>query len=239
VEADAATVLAAYRQAAGGDALDRVRRLRATGVTYTTTTPSNQRLVLQVSVPGRFKQYEAPVDEKSQQTVMVVVLDGDSGWRMGNTRLGGRGQSADPAVRDRAITLAARQNYINTVSGILPLLLQADPAITITAAPAATSGPGRGAPALTITSVDGATGRLVFDPVTALPSTFTAPYRRDIRPDGGDYTLTFSDFRVVDGIKVPFQITRTSGAAPETRWSFNAIAINPEFDAKTFERPAR
>jgi hypothetical protein len=223
------TVLAAYRRAAGGEALDRIQRLRATGVSYTAGTKSNQRIVLQFSAPGKFRQYEAPVDEQSRQVVMVVGLDGTDGWRLGNTQLGGDGQSADPAVRARAETLASRPNNINALSGILPVLLRSDPVVTMTATP----------PAIAVSTKDGAAGRLIFDSATGLPRAFIAPYQRHIRPEGGEYTLTFSDFRVVDGVKLPFQITRTSDASPETRWAFRAYEINPEFPADTFVKPKK
>jgi hypothetical protein len=232
-------MLAAYRHAAGGDALDRIERLRATGVSYTGGTPSNQRIVLQFSPPGKFRQYEAPVDEKSRQVVMVVGLDGAAGWRMGNTRLGGDGQSKDPKVRARAETLAARQNYINALAGILPLLLRSDPVVTMTALPPANDGVDRGAPAIAVSTADGAAGRLIFDPATALPRKFIAQYQRHIRPAGGEYTMAFSDFRVVDGVKLPFQIVRTSGASPETRWALSAFEINPVFPADTFVKPLK
>ena len=232
-------VLAAYRVAAGGDALDRVRRLRATGVSYTGAAKSNQRLVLETAAPGQFRQYEAPVDDRSRQVVMVVGLDGAAGWRMGNTRLGGDGLSPDPVIRARAETLAARQNYLNALSGILPLLLQADPAVTMTMAASTGNGREREAHAVAISTADGAAGRLLFDRATSLPWKFIAPYQRHIRPAGGEYTLTFSDFRVVEGVTLPFQITRTSDTTPEARWSFSAYAINPDFPADTFKKPAK
>ncbi len=234
-----ATTLAAYRRAAGGDRVDLVRRLRATGVSFTQGDQSNRRLVLQAAPPGQFRQYEAPIDERSPQAITGIGLNGAVGWRMGTTQLAGDGLSADPAVRERAFTLAARQNYINALAGMLPLLLRTDPAVTMTPLPPATEGADRGAPAIAIATADGPAGRLIFDPVTSLPAKFIAPYQRHIRAQGGEYTLVFSDFRAVDGVTLPFRITRSSDAGRETQWSFSAFVINPTFAPGTFAPPSR
>lgn len=234
-----ATTLAAYRRAAGGDRVDLVQRLRATGVSFTEGDQSNRRLVLQAAPPGQFRQYEAPIDERSPQAVTAIGLDRAMGWRMGTTQLAGDGLSADRAVRERAFTLAARQNYINALSGMVPLLLRLDPVITMTSLPPATQGADRGAPAIAISTADGPAGRLVFDRVTSLPLKFIAPYQRHIRAQGGEYTLVFSDFREVDGVKLPFRITRSSEAGRDTQWSFSAFVINPNFAPGTFAEPVR
>jgi hypothetical protein len=234
-----ATTLAAYRRAAGGDRVDLVQRLRATGVSFTEGDQSNRRLVLQAAPPGQFRQYEAPIDERSPQAITGIGLDGAVGWRMGTTQLAGDGLSADPAVRERAFTLAARQNCINALAGMLPLLLRTDPAISMTSLPPATQGADRGAPAIAITTADGPAGRLIFDPVTSLPAKFIAPYQRHIRAQGGEYTLVFSDFRAVDGVILPFRITRSGDAGRETQWSFSAFVINPNFAPGTFAPPSR
>lgn len=232
-------VLAAYQRAAGGAAVARVQGLRATGIAYTDADRSNQRLVIQASTAGKFRLYESPVDGAGRQTVTLIGLDGAKGWRAGNTVLAGDGRSEDPAVRERAITRAARQNYINALSGMLPLLLRADGTITLALVPPVADGPDRGAPVIAITSADGPAGRLVFDPDTSLPAKFTAPYQTDIRAQGGEYTLTFSDFRAVDGVKVPFRITRSSDTGQKTHWSFRAYVMNPDFAAGTFTQPTR
>lgn len=232
-------VLAAYQRAAGGAAVARVQGLRATGITYTDADRSNQRLVIQAATAGRFRLYESPVDGAGRQTVTMIGLDGANGWRAGNTVLAGDAQSGDPAVRERAITRAARQNYINAVSGMLPLLLRTDGRITLALAPPAADGPDRGAPVIAISSADGPAGRLVFDPGTSLPAKLIAPYQRDIRKQGGEYTLTFSDFRPVDGVKVPFRVTRSSDTGQKTHWSFRAYVVNPDFAPGTFAQPRR
>lgn len=232
-------VLAAYQRAAGGAAVARVQGLRATGITYTDADRSNQRLVIQAATAGRFRLYESPVDGAGRQTVTMIGLDGANGWRAGNTVLAGDAQSGDPAVRERAITRAARQNYINAVSGMLPLLLRTDGRITLALAPPAADGPDRGAPVIAISSADGPAGRLVFDPGTSLPAKLIAPYQRDIRKQGGEYTLTFSDFRAVDGVKVPFRVTRSSDTGQKTHWSFRAYVVNPDFAPGTFTQPRR
>jgi hypothetical protein len=230
------TLLAAYRKAAGGDALDRIKSFRATGVTFSVMDKSNRRLVVQAEAIGKFRQYEAPINSDSRPQVSVIGLDGTAGWRRGNTLLAGDGLSRDPKVREKAITQASRQNYVNAVAGLFPLLLKGDPTITMQSLGPVTDGPDRGAPAVSISTPDGLAGRLIFDPATSLPMKFIAPYQKHIRKQGGEYAIVFSDFRVVDGIRVPFRVARTDELDRQIRWSFSGIEWNPTFDPKAFTK---
>lgn len=239
VDAGAEALLLAYRAAAGPVALDQLQTIRATGVAYLESDKSNRRLVIEAAVPGMFRQYEAPVDAQSRQLLSIVGLKGSDGWRVGTAQLAGDGMARDPEVRQRAVTLAARQNYINAVGGISPWLLRADPAITLTAPPPATEGPDRGLAFVQVTTEDGATGRVYFDPTSALPTRWVAPYQTHIRKQGGEYIMTFSDYRSVGGLRLPFQMVRQDESQRETRWSFSAYTLNPDFGPAEFDRPAR
>lgn len=225
--------LTAYVKAAGGDALLRVRGFRATGVAIDPADRGNRRLVIEAAHPARYRQRESPMGREGLDIRTLIGFDGTVGWWAGNTMLGGDGQSPDPAVRQRAVTAAARQNFINTLAGVLPVWLP-DAGITLTAIGAVTDGPDRGAMALAI-AVDGSpAGRLILDPDTHLPRRIVVPFLRSVRPEGGEYTVSFSDYRDAGGgVLLPHQITRGSGST-DVQWAISAYALNPAFPAGTF-----
>ncbi|NQW04264.1 MAG: hypothetical protein HQ485_09570 [Acidobacteria bacterium] len=239
VDSGAEAILLAYRQAAGLTALDNLTSLRAAGVTFTAGDRSNRRLVIQTKLPGKFRQYEAPVDAASRQLLSIIGLNGPDGWRAGNGRLAGDGLSPDRAVRERAITQAARQNYINALAGMVPWILRGDPSLTFAAVEPASQASDLGLSVVLISSQDGPAGRLFFDPATSLPTKFVAPYQTHIRKQGGEYTLHLSDFREVEGLRVPFAMNRDDEAERSTRWSFSTYTLTPAIAPTDFAPPIR
>ena len=96
----------------------------------------------------------------------------------------------------------------------------------------AAAGPPRPASDLGVSVVlvsgqDGPAGRLFFAPATALPTEFVAPYQTHIRKQGGEYTLHLTDFREVEGLRVPFAMNRDDEAERSTRWSFSTYTLTP------------
>ncbi len=215
------------------------RGLRATGLLVSPGERSNRRLVIQAERPNRFRLFEGPISPENRGILSVVVYDGTTGWRLGNTVLGGDGLSEDPETRERANTAAARQNYINTLAGLLPVWLSGEGGVTFTALGAIADGPDRGAPALALTADGAPAGRLIFDPDTHLPRRLIVPYQVHIRPEGGEYTMTYSDYREVEGVRLPFRVAREGPSDQTTRWNFSAYVLNPTFEAGTFSRPTR
>jgi hypothetical protein len=231
----------AYRRAAGGDALGRVRSVRFTGFAVDPIERSNRRLVIEAAAPARYRQRETPTTSRGSTIRTLVGYNGTTGWWAGNTLLGGEGLAEDVDTRNRTIAAAGRQAYINTMAGLFPLWLQ-ESGLTLTPIGAITDGEDRGAAAIQITADGTPVGRLVMDATTHLPKRLVVPYLRSIRPDGGEYTISFHDYRDVgDGVLLPHRITRDKNATSNVviQWMIRAYQINPELSATTFEPPAR
>lgn len=235
------TVWEAYRRAAGGDALGRVRSLRVTGFAVDPTERGNRRLVIEAAAPSRYRQRETPTTSRGSTIRTLVGYNGTNGWWAGNTLLGGEGLSEDVETRNRTITAAGRQSYINTMAGLMPLWLQ-DSGLTLTTIGAITDGEDRGATAIQITAEGAPVGRLVMDATTHLPRRLVVPHLRSIRADGGEYTISFHEYRDVgDGVQWPHRISRDKTGTSNViiQWMIRAYQINPDLPATTFEPPAR
>ncbi len=239
-------VLDAYRQAAGGAALDAITSLRATGISVDPALGGNRQLIIEVARPHLYRHRESPVEGTAGPQVRTVVgYDGTLGWRAGNTILAGDGISTDPDVRQAAVTAAARQNYLNTLAGMLPLWLL-DSGITLTPIGPVQDGEDRGALVFTLHDADTPIGRLLLDADTHLPRRLIVPYHRHIRPEGGEYAVTFHDYKAVSGgALLPHRITReqpgatADSPASSVQWVIRTYEINPELDAALFAPPAR
>jgi hypothetical protein len=239
-------VLAAYRQAAGGAALDAITSLRATGISIDPALGGNRRLVIEVAKPTRYRHRESPLEGTAGPRVRTLVgYDGTLGWRSGNTILAGDGLSPDLDVRQAAITAAARQNYLNTLAGMLPLWLL-DNGITLTPIGPMQDGEDRGALVFTLHDADTLIGRLLLDADTHLPRRLVVAYQRHIRPDGGEYAITFHDYKPVSGgALLPHRVTREQAAATTTspptsvQWVIRTYEINPALAEEIFAPPAR
>ena len=55
-------------------------------------------------------------------------------------------------------------------------------------------------------------------------------------PQTVNFDLKFSEHRVVNGIKLPFVITRGSNGQTIEQWTISRYRVNPAFDAETFTR---
>ncbi len=230
----------AYRQAAGAPAVAALKTFRFTGIVINPADSANRRIEVDASAPALFRQAESPMDPAGRPQVLRVGYDGAEGWWSGNTMLGGDGLSPDPDTRRRAIRTAARQNYVNVVAGAMPLWL-IDAGLTLTVVGEIQDGEDRGALAIEITAGTDRLGRLIIDPATHLPRRLVVPYHRHIRPNGGEYTLSYQDYRPVDGLLLPHGITRRDpeqGRA-DIVWTVRAWQVNPPLPDETFRPPAR
>lgn len=95
----------------------------------------------------------------------------------------------------------------------------------------AASAEGRGEPNVAeISGPDGFRGRLTVDAVDRMPKTLVYPAQPQ------EETMTFADRRDVDGLKLPFHITTTSGGRVIDELILDQILINPEIGKKDFTR---
>lgn len=233
---EVAPVWERYRAAAGGEALRQVRGLRVTGVSVDPNDRANRRLLIDAEAPARFRLRETSEAPAARGLRQLVGYNGTVGWRAGNTLLGGDGLSEDPATRDRAITAAGRQNYINFIAGVMPIWLQ-EAGLTLTTIGTLPDGPDRGATAVTVAQDGAELGRLVFDQRTGLPKRLIVPYLRSIRSEGGEYTVSFDDYRDAgQGVRLPYRLSRDQGGTT-VQWIIRAYQINPGFPAGTFDAP--
>lgn len=233
---DGDAVWARYRDAAGKAALAEVRAFRATGIVVDPADGANRRLQIEAEAPARYRQRETSEGAGGPGIRQLIGYNGTIGWRAGNTQLAGDGLSLDPAVRDRAITAASRQNYINFTAGVIPIWLQ-EAGLTLTTIGTIPDGEDRGSVAVAIVHDGTDLGRLVFDAQTHLPRRLVVPYLRSIRPDGGEYRITFSDHRDAgQGVQLPHRIAREQGGVT-VQWIISAYQLNPGFSAGTFEPP--
>ena len=95
---------------------------------------------------------------------------------------------------------------------------------------------------------DGQPTRLFFDLTSHMPLMVQwqgAPPRAGGRRGGGGrgqqgqaptFTMTFSDHRAVNGIRLPFVITRGTNGQTTERWTIRNYRVNPSFNAETFTR---
>lgn len=224
-----------YRSAMG-PALAQVRGLRATGVVVDAAERTNRRLQIEAEAPARYRQRETSDRTGGPGIRQLIGFNGTIGWRAGNTQLGGDGLSPDAAVRERVITAASRQNYVNFIAGVVPVWLQ-EAGLTLTVVGTIPDGEDRGAVAINITHEGTELGRLVFDPKTHLPRRLVVPFMRSIRPEGGEYRLAFSDHRDAgQGVRLPHLISREQNGAT-VQWIISAYQLNPGLPAGTFEPP--
>lgn len=86
--------------------------------------------------------------------------------------------------------------------------------------------------------IDHASYTLGIDPATGRILSLSA-WRRGPEGNFGQFVQTFSDFRAVDGLTVPFKITGTFNNQPwkEQSPTVETIAINGKIDPALFEKP--
>lgn len=198
---------------------------------------ANRRIVVEAESPAKYRQTEGPLSTSGRRHRTLIGFDGTTGWWSGDTRLGGDGLSKDPAVRERAITAASRQNFINFIAGVMPAWLPGA-GVTLTTLGPVQDGPERDMLTVTLAIGDEQIGRLIIDPGTHLPTRMVVPYHRHIRPQGGEYEMRYSDYREVNGVKLPYRIARRSlmsENAPDIQWTASSYQVNLTLDAKTFE----
>lgn len=86
--------------------------------------------------------------------------------------------------------------------------------------------------------IDHASYTLAIDPATGRILSFSA-WQRGPEGNFGQFAQTFSDFRAVDGLTLPFKITGTFNSQPwkEQSPTVETIAINGKIDPALFEKP--
>lgn len=86
--------------------------------------------------------------------------------------------------------------------------------------------------------IDRASYSLGIDPATGRIMSLSA-HRRGPQGNFGQFVQTFSDFRTVDGLTLPFKITATFDGQPwkEQSPTIEAVVVNGKIDPALFEKP--
>lgn len=232
--ARAAAEIDRYRAAAGGNALTGVRSLDIIGVSQSSVVRGPRSIRIRAVYPNHFQQDEKPGSANRNSFEAIITLNGEIGWFGGDMRLGGAGLAKDPATSVRAQTIGARQAFANVMAGVMPVWLLDSGRFTFVYAETLSAGADRGAVVLSVEGPDGRAGRLVLDPDTHLPRRFVTVRRADLGAAASAVTMTFSDYRRVQGVLVPHAIVRDTDGGIHTTWIVANCTVNAKIDPSVF-----
>ena len=209
----------------GREALSKVTSRRATG-TVTVTTPMGPLsgpIEMVAKAPNRMRA-DIRVDLTSVggpgEMVITEMFDGTNGWSM-NSLVGDSPMSDDQMA-------SARNNFFPT-----PLLRYKELGLTPTVE-ATQQVNGKAAHVVLFTPKAGPAERMFFDSESFLivrsTSTMTLP-----QVGKTDTVSEPSDYRAVDGIKVPFMLTQAAGEQKVT-FTFTKVENNVAIDDARFKK---
>ena len=203
-----------------------IEKLQAVLMTGTVTNRAAQTVAFTIEEKGA--KYRESVE--SQPNAMIRAFDGTAGW----AQTGAKVETLDafPAQQVRRdnnlmLALTLKDRFPNLTAG-RPANLTLTPGATPTAVNSLSSGPASGATNYTTETMyfDATTGLLLRKTVrttTALRGSMTEQW---------DY----SDFRVVGGVKMPFEIKHTNWNTVDT-FKVADIKANPAIDDGRFAKP--
>lgn len=179
--------------------------------------------------PDRFQMSERKSAPDGQPIETTMTLDGNVGWFGGRLRAAASGTSAEEAMR-----VAARREYLRTISLVLPV---APSGGLLTISEPASPPPGfpRGR-TLDVSGPDGPVGRLVLDALSHLPAELRFQSTGLI---GGPSESVWraSDHRRVSGVMLPYRVTKGSAGKVIQTWSVLRYAVNAPLDSAQFKKP--
>jgi len=220
-DAAGTALLAKVAAGLGGEAkVKSLEAVRARG-TAVVQTPQGEMTMAFVStdvVPDRLH-----VSMKTPMGEMVQVVTRD----MAFMSMMGQVRDLPSSVREERVAMM----------GLEPTAVVArlgDPAIVVVAQGTEKVGELEGV--VLLVKVDGREARWVVDPKTGyvVRTVVTAT-----GPQGpGEEISDLSDFRAVDGIPMAHKVVKTTGGQPSQRITIEAFEVNPQIDAKLFDKPA-
>jgi hypothetical protein len=197
-------------------------------------------------------------DGAIQASAMAPMPGGGEGGMRVIIGPGGAGPGATPEQRAEGRRLAmagAKQDFARLALGMFAASFRGSP-LEFTHAGTAEAADGT-ADVLDVTGANNLKARLFIDRKTHLPLmlTWQAPAPRLVTqmgsgragrnpgPEGpgpGEPTLVehrlfYADYRDVDGLKIPFRLSRTIDGKPTEDLTFEKFKLNPKVNAKTFE----
>jgi hypothetical protein len=232
----AADALEAYRAAAGGDAVRAVRSLDVVGVSQSSALPGKRSLHIVAVFPTTFQQDEKPPSSETKGVQTIITLTGETGWYGGTGRLAGPLRPVEKPGGSTAETRGARQAFANVFAGMLPTWLFDGQRFTFTDEGTVDAGKDAGGEILSVDGPDGHAGQLILDRVTHMPRRFTSDRSAAAGAAASGMTVLFSDYRPVNGVQLPFRITRESDNGVHVTWTLVHYGINAKVDRKLFIR---
>lgn len=228
----AARVLAATRAALGVDKAGMVKALAATG---RTERVRGNNLVpiefeLNVELPDKYVRTDEVPAQANGPTSTGFVAD-ELIQRPSPT-----GPQPDAQVKARLV--AAKQDFVRLTLG---LWADSIPSIPLTFSYAAEAAAPQGtADVLRVNGPDGFSGLLFISSDTHLPLMFSWQAPAGAGPRSGspanapESRLYYSDYREVDGMRLPFRIRRAEGKDTTEETTFDRFRLNTPIDPKKF-----
>jgi len=203
----------------GGPAVDAVRSVRTTSDT-TVRTPQGEmtvKVISTVALPDKARQeLETPMG------TMLRIVSGDQGFMV--TPMGAMPM---PGTQREEMARSTRRQ---------PLMLaqhRADPGLKVQAVGQETVDD-RPADVILVTYGDDEV-RLYVDRETG--RILRQAYRGQGPAGPGEFTVSYSDFRQVSGLTIPFRTSASLDGEPLQTSVSQEVVINPEIDAALFEKP--
>jgi hypothetical protein len=218
--------------ALGGDAaVSRLKSLTIDGSYLSTAGGGRHTATFRILVlfPDRFQISERMSAPDGQPAEKAMTLDGNVGWFGGRMRAAASGTSADEAMR-----VAARTEYLRTISLVLPV---APTGGLLTMSETASLLPGfpRGR-TLDVGGPDGPVGQLVLDAQSHLPAELRFQ-RASLIGGTSESVWRASDHRPVSGLMLPFRMTKGSAGTVVQTWTVLRYAVNAPLDIAQFKQP--
>lgn len=262
----AAALADARRALGGEENLRAVRTLHASGDVRRSMGDMqiDGELEVFIEAPDKMRRDETMTGPAGGSVVRTEVLNGSDAWEDTSRRggMGGhmvmfRGPGGREMTEEELKEMRLRQRRIDLSRYMLAWLLATDGDVTHVGIAEAPDG---SADVLEVKPAEGPPSRLFIDRKTRLPLmiTWRGPQRRMMmrRGPGGPpnpeqaareaeaegppaevtYELRFDDYRAVNGIQLPHQISRAAGGTVNEEWTVKNYKVNSSFKSNTFTK---
>ncbi|MGH9348903.1 MAG: hypothetical protein ACRD26_16725 [Vicinamibacterales bacterium] len=221
-------------------------------------------LELLLETPDKLRRNETIGVPGGATLVRTEVLNGDEVWEDSSQRggMGGhmtmvlRGPGGREMDEEQVRQMRRRARRADLSRYLLVWLLATDAAVTHAGIAEAPDGKGD---VLDVKPAEGSAMRLFIDQQTHLPLMLTwqgPPERMMVRrgpgrpnpeqpgrdaasrepPPHATFELRFDEYRTVDGIRLPHQISRGVNGSVNEEWSVKTYKVNPAFKSNTFTK---
>jgi hypothetical protein len=235
--ADAAALLAAYRKASGWGRPKSIHTIVAEGEITRQFPTLKSPLLFRFGSPQKLQSLSLTDAANALGPASITTVFGRSAWIRGARLAAQRPLTSSAVSATEANALQVRRTMLEIVLGIAPAWLIEGGAVTVKPAPAERVG-NRRQVAAEVSDERGPFGTLLFWEDSGLPARFRLRFMTAIGPpQEAVRTTTFENYRPVDGLAVPFLISRGEGRtqAIMTIWRY---MLNKPIPDELFRQPA-